>query len=313
VTAETDIQRCDSSVNPVMGCQTCELSTPTRKTCYAGVLHLQHRGNKGYAKKFEAPEVFPGRMAKAAGWEDLTGLRRLEKPWLDGSPRLIFVSDMGDALSSTVPFHYLENEVIEQVMTPRGRRHRWLWLTKQPEQAAKFSKWLRGLHIAWPRNLWVGTSVTMKSKVGRVRHLLDVGDEHTVRFVSIEPQWEPVDLSAWLPKLDWVIQGGESGKIAKPFDLGWADDLRTGCRKAGTAYFLKQLGAHVVDKGKRLELEDGHGGDWTEWPVRLRVRQVPTLRGRFQVSEGDQREGLLGVDLKCSRIAPIQSPLDSTP
>jgi protein gp37 len=177
VAAETDIQWCDSSVNPVMGCQTCELWTPTRKTCYAGALHQLRRGRPGYAKRFEVPELFPGRMKKAAGWEDLTGLRRLQKPWLDASPRLIFVSDMGDALSATVPFTYLETEVIELVTTPRGRRHRWLWLTKQPAQASKFSKWLRGLHIPWPSNLWIGTSVTTQSKVDRVRHLLDVGDE----------------------------------------------------------------------------------------------------------------------------------------
>jgi protein gp37 len=100
--------------------------------------------------------------------------------------------------------------------------------------------------------------------------------------VSVEPQWEPADLTAWLPKLDWVIQGGESGKMAKHFDLAWADDLRAQCRIAKTAYFSKQLGAHVVDNGKRLELEDGHGGDWNEWPARLRVREVPTVRGRFR-------------------------------
>jgi protein gp37 len=282
VAKETDIQWCDSSVNPVMGCQTCELWTPTRKTCYAGTLHQLRGGRPGYAKTFEVPELFPGRMARAAAWEDLTGLRRLQKPWLDGSPRLIFVSDMGDALSATIPFPYLETEIIEQVTTPRGRRHRWLWLTKQPAQAARFSKWLRGLHIPWPSNLWIGTSVTTQSKVDRVRHLLDVGDEHTVRFVSVEPQWEPIDLSAWLPRIDWCIQGGESGKIAKPFDVAWADDLRTQCRTAKTAFFLKQLGANVVDKGKRIELEDGHGGEWNEWAARLRVREVPTVRGVFR-------------------------------
>lgn len=132
------------------------------------------------------------------------------------------------------------------------------------------------------RNLWLGTSITAKNKVHRVRHLLNVGDEHTVRFVSVEPQWEPIDLSAWLPRLDWCLRGGESGSIAKPFDLAWADGLRMQCRTAKTAYFLTQLGAHVVEKGKRIELEDRHGGDRNEWPARLRVRQVPTVRGRFR-------------------------------
>src|SRR3712207_7534850 len=42
---------------------------------------------------------FPGRMAEAALWSDLTGTDRPDKPWLNGMPRLIFISDMGDALS----------------------------------------------------------------------------------------------------------------------------------------------------------------------------------------------------------------------
>ncbi len=62
----------------------------------------------------EAIYLEPGRMAKAARWSDLTGQPRPEiksgqqtipaKPWLDGLPRLIFISDMSDALSKSVSF-----------------------------------------------------------------------------------------------------------------------------------------------------------------------------------------------------------------
>ena len=53
-----------------------------------------------------------GRMAEAAGWSDLSGTRRKDKPWLEGMPRLIFVSDMSDALSNSVPFPYLRDEAM---------------------------------------------------------------------------------------------------------------------------------------------------------------------------------------------------------
>lgn len=44
------------------------------KHCYAGVLHELRGGKvKGYARRFDEPELFPGRMAKAAAWADLTG------------------------------------------------------------------------------------------------------------------------------------------------------------------------------------------------------------------------------------------------
>lgn len=281
MSASTPIQWCDSTVNPIMGCDGCELWSRTVKKCYAGKLHVQRGGrNPGYAPNFEQVTRFPGRMKAAAKAPDLTGRARLLKPWLDGSPRLIFVSDMGDALSASVPFYYLQAEIVATATTPQGRRHRWLWLTKRPDRMAKFSNWLVRLGISWPTNLWAGTSVTMQKKVDRARHLLDVGDDRTVRFLSVEPQWEPIEFGSLLGEVDWAIQGGESGAGAEPFDMAWARELRTQCRKAGTPYFLKQFGAHVIDRGKRAKLQDGHGGDWNEWPSSaLRVRQVPTVIG----------------------------------
>jgi protein gp37 len=64
----------------------------------------------------------------------------------------------------SVPFYYLQAEVIANATTPQGRRHRWLWLTKRPDRMAKFSNWLSRLKISWPTNLWAGTIVTMQQK-----------------------------------------------------------------------------------------------------------------------------------------------------
>mgnify|MGYP001310506246 CR=1 FL=1 len=101
----TAIQWCDSTVNPVMGCAGCELYVPGKGgPCYAGADH-ERKGqhSDGFAPEFLLPTVFPGRVAEAARWPDLRGTTRAGKPWLDGTPRLIFVSDMGDALSDA-PF-----------------------------------------------------------------------------------------------------------------------------------------------------------------------------------------------------------------
>jgi len=273
---KTAIQWCDSTENPTMGCAGCELWSGERQTCYAGVLHRRFGGtSSGYAPEFEQVTLFPGRMRRASQWSNLTGRKRQDKPWLDGMPRLIFVSDMSDALSESVEFEFLKKEVIDNVTSEAGQRHCWLWLTKRPQRMATLS---RRLKSDWPTNLWVATSITTQKSTSRIKHLLNVGNHETIRFLSVEPQWEPISLEEWLPEVDWVIQGGESGVDAHPFHVEWAESLISQCQDAGVPYFLKQLGSKVCWKGRQARYVHSHAGDWNEWPARLRVRQFPQLK-----------------------------------
>lgn len=271
----TAIQWSDSTANLSMGCDGCELWIEGFLICYAGRLHQPRGGRKGYAPTFEQVTLFPGRMATAARWSDLTGQDRLAKPWLHGLPRLIFVSDMSDALSAAASFEYLRDEIIHVVTSEKGRRHVWQWPTKRPNRMAEFSRWLSKQDIRWPSNLWAGTSVTTQTTTSRVAQLLKVGGRRTIRFVSVEPQWEAIDLARWLPSLDWVIQGGQSGSVKRAFDLQWAEELIAQCRRHKVPYFCKQFGGFAVANGSRLELDDYHGGDWSVWPPQLRVREMP--------------------------------------
>ncbi len=203
---------------------------------------------------------------------------------------------MSDALSKTVPFEYLCTEIIEVVRSPAGRRHVWLWLTKQPKRMAEFAAFVGAGR--WPSNLWPGTSITEARYVERIDSLRAVGDAATTRFLSVEPQHAPISLAGQLDDISWVIQGGESGPVRKgalsldifnqqrvrPFELDWARSLRDACATAGVAYFLKQLGSAPEQRGVRANLKDGHGGNWDEWPAELRVRQVPQMTG---VEHGD--------------------------
>jgi len=136
------IQWCDTTCNPTMGCDGCELWNSKDKTCYAGKMNRRFPRNKGFSSTFEQVTLHPGRMAKAAKYRDLTGAARSEKPWLNGLPRLIFVSDMSDALSALVPFEYLEDEIVHVANSPNGKRHQWLWLSKRPNRMAEFSAML---------------------------------------------------------------------------------------------------------------------------------------------------------------------------
>jgi protein gp37 len=98
----------------------------------------------------------------------------------------------------------------------------------------------------------------------------------------------------------WVVCGGESGPRARPCDVAWIRSIIRQCREAGVPCFVKQLGSNVFDADltsdddfpddecwpegtvvdfHRVILRDPKGGDPSEWPEDLRVRDV----SRFQL------------------------------
>lgn len=242
----TLISWCDSTVNPSTGCDGCELHVPGKGgPCYAGILHegrLARSLPTLYAPTFTDVRMAPGRMNKASAWPDLTGVARPDKPWLDGQPRVIFVGDMGDVLSKAVSFEYLRDEVISNIVSPKGRRHLWLILTKRPRRTVAFSRWLEQQGIAWPDNVMTGTSVTTQATAIRVGYLLEVPGR---RFVSAEPMKGPVDFDPFLAGLSLLIVGGESGAAASPMHPDWARSVRDQCVAAGVPFLFKQHGQWV--------------------------------------------------------------------
>lgn len=87
--------------------------------------------------------------------------------------------------------------------------------------------------------------------------------------------------------LDWIIVGGESGHSARPCDVAWIRSVVEQCKSAGVPCFVKQLGAKPFEQNayttpssfdvwrKGYELKDRKGGDPSEWPEDLRVREWP--------------------------------------
>lgn len=158
----------------------------------------------------------------------------------------------------------------------------------------------------WPLpNVWLGVSVEdQKTADERIPLLLQT--PAAIRFVSYEPALGPVDFTtlpsasgigryldalsnagvdpgALIPnRLDQIIVGGESGPGARPFDIAWARNTIAQCKASGVACFVKQLGAHPYTTfGTPSEQElgavrDRKGGDMSEWPEDLRVREFPT-------------------------------------
>ena len=185
-----------------------------------------------------------------------------------------------------------------------AQRAVWLGIWDDPEAAAADT--VSALDAGFAPNVWLGVSVEDQATADeRIPLLLET--PAAVRWVSAEPLLEevtifsldgPVDVpdGAGSP-LHWVVVGGESGPGARPFGLPWATHLVDQCRAVGAACFVKQLGARptYADDDARLDdegwpehvkwgrngcltLRDRKGGDPSEWPADLRVREWPEVR-----------------------------------
>lgn len=77
--------------------------------------------------------------------------------------------------------------------------------------------------------------------------------------------------------VDWLIIGGESGPGARQFNPVWADWTVTQCKAASVPVFVKQMGSNPTlrDGSGWGPIRDSKGGEWSEWPAQLRVREFP--------------------------------------
>lgn len=128
-----------------------------------------------------------------------------------------------------------------------------------------------------PDNIWIGVTAENQEQADkRIPVLLQI--PAAVRFVSCEPLLGAVDLEPWMilnrfevtddildapdgalwgrfervgdywepvmPRIDWVICGGESGPGARPMHPDWVRSLRDQCQAeaAGVPFFFKQWG-----------------------------------------------------------------------
>ena len=231
---KTDIGFCDSTANLQMGCAGCELwNGRDGRECYAGNLTTRYAGRSGWPAAFDQPRLFLDRLDTALRWSDLTGKPRVNKPWLNGLPRIIFLNDMGDTFTEGLPVDWLA-PVWDRIAQSH---HIFLLLTKRPRRMAEFLA-----RHGCPPNVWPGVSVTSMANIARLDDLFKIDSPHL--WVSAEPLRSPLNVLRFDPGvLRWLVAGGESGKAARESDLQWFRDLRDHCRSNGIAFYMKQLGS----------------------------------------------------------------------
>ncbi len=169
-------------------------------------------------------------------------------------------------------------------------QHTFQILTKRPERISNISLHHEstgpgsGIIYRNMPNVWIGTSVGSPDGLQRIADLIQ-GMWRGIKFLSIEPYHQAIDLRPFLSAdkvtgkspIHWVIVGGESGNDNgkyryRPCELEWIEDVINKCWEADVPVFVKQLGTHLA---KKMGLKDRHGGDISEWPEHLRIRQFP--------------------------------------
>jgi protein gp37 len=231
----------------------------------------------------------------------------LEEPLRRTKPARIFVGDMFDLFHEAIGPFLIATVLDVMVRCPQ---HTFQLLTKR---AARMQEILLFTFTPGPPppHIWCGVSVEdRKRALERIPRLQET--PAAVRFLSVEPQLEHIDLGhdtpevGWIsyltgfdgcdpviPGIDWVICGGESGPGARPFNLAWAESLLEQCHAADVPFFMKQLGSNsywktearekLISSGgsdgfTRQSVRDRKGGDPAEWPEALRVREFPSQK-----------------------------------
>lgn len=279
----TKIEWSEATWNPITGCT---VHSAGCTNCYAmklaGTRLQNHPSRAGLTMATKAGPVWTGEVRFNRGW--------LNQPVQWAKPRMIFVCAHADLFHKDVPTEWID-EIFDIMET--ATQHTYQVLTKRSDRMREYLV-ERYTNRFPPPNIWIGVSVENQAAADeRIPDLLRT--PAAVRWVSMEPLLEQVQLTninganskapavywvnalsgehddmcrpcAPLPKLDWIVIGGESGTGARRFELEWMGYTIAQCKIYEVPVFAKQL-------GKKLNPKDYK--DFEKWPKGLRVRQWP--------------------------------------
>jgi len=198
--------------------------------------------------------------------------------------RRVFCASLADVFDNEVPGEWRRDLFALIEATPNLD---WLLLTKRIGNAHKMAL-AANWPLPWPRNVWLGATVVNQEEADRdIPKLLAV--PAAKRFLSIEPMLSAIDLTRIdvcngdaeiypltgttecvnddgeptddVPKLDWVIVGGESGPGARPMHPDWVCGIRDQCSAAGVPFLFKQHGDWLHTSQQPM----AHGGPFSAW------------------------------------------------
>lgn len=245
--------------NPVRGCRRV---SPGCMNCYAE--RIAARGLPGMSSPTTG-QPFAVMTPSGPRWNGNVELipHMLSLPMRRKTPTVYFVNSMSDLFYEDLPDEAIDRVFGAMELCPQ---HKFLILTKRDKRMQRYIKNLYGNTVSstW-KHVWLGVSVESRERTSRIYSLRNTPS--AVRLLSLEPLLEdPGELN--LEGINWVIIGGESGPGARPFVFQWAINIIRQCRAAGCKVFVKQVGSYAG-------LKDSKGGDMSEWPPGIRVREYP--------------------------------------
>lgn len=265
MSVDSAIQWTDNTWNPVVGCT---IKSPGCFLCYAGVLshRLEKMGKQKYVGltvKRKAPDDCGGRVRAVFNGTVRAVPSDLHLPLHWKRPRRVFVNSMSDLFHEHLDFEYIAACFGVMQHCPQ---HSFQVLTKRPEIAAKWYRWLATLcesykthpmgaltHFAqkfckdpeltknidaiwrrpWPlENVWVGASTENQDTLDeRIDHLRSI--PAVVRFLSCEPLLSPLSFRPRCDSVPEMIMSMSRGDSCRPALLDGIDWVIVGAESRG--------------------------------------------------------------------------------
>jgi protein gp37 len=238
VSEQTNIEWCDSTFNPWIGCTKV---SPGCDNCYAerdmsSRLKVVQWGPHG-----ERVRTKPGNWNKPLAWN----AKHEQFFAAHGRRQRVFCASLADVFDVAAPDEWRSDLAKLILQTPNLD---WLLLTKRIGNADYMLREMFPEGV--PSNLWLGATIVNQTEANRDIPKLLKTNAH-VRFLSMEPLLGAVDLTRLVghgdqlpgaPRIDWVIVGGESGPNPRPMHPGWVRSLRDQCKAAAIPFLFKQWG-----------------------------------------------------------------------
>lgn len=256
---DSKIEWTHHTFNPWIGCTRV---SPACDHCYAETWSKRYNTVEWGAGK-------PRKLTSESNWQQPIKWNAIAEK--NGIRFRVFCASLADVFDNEVDSAWQDRlfSLIEK--TPHLD---WLLLTKRIGNARTRLPidWGKG----WP-NVWLGISVVTQAEADRdIPKLAAIPAK--VRFLSMEPLLEPIDLrslkvahdgrmNAFLhDRINWVIVGGESGTGARAMKKEWAESLRDQCKEFNIPFHFKQWGEYDetgthVGKKKAGRLLDGRAWD----------------------------------------------------
>ena len=241
----SNIEWCDHTFNPVIGCQKVSAGCDN---CYAETLMDKRYHRVQWGPHGERVRTSAGNWRNPVTWEK----NAREFYAVHKRRQRVFCASLADAFDN----RWAEKDRADLFrLIERTENLDWLLLTKRPENIGRMMDahgWAGGI----PRNVWLGTTCEDQAAYDRRWPILQRFNVR-VRFISYEPAIGPLDITNHLEKPDWLICGGESGPVFREMPEAWAYSIKEQCEEWYVPFLMKQMA------GKRAIPDD------------LLVRQYP--------------------------------------